>query len=116
MPANDARSNIARLCIHLPLLRKAAADAGRAEELAVLVARATNGADPGAELTALFHELDVPVQGGVRGPWPWSGEGHTDTELYVCPAGRCDRRWVRRPTARVPECAVAGLPLTEDRS
>lgn len=115
MPANDARSDIARLCIHLPLLRKAAADAGRAEELAVLVARATNGADPGAELTALFHELDVPVQDGVRGPWPWSGEGHEHRAVRL-PAGRCDRRWVRRPVSAVPECAVAGLPLTEDRS
>lgn len=71
--------------------------------------------DSGAltQLDELGRQFGIPGVGarsviGVPGVTP----GVPVDGLFVCPADRCDRDWVRAPGVATPECHLFDEPLT----
>ncbi|MFI7502606.1 hypothetical protein ACIBVL_29850 [Streptomyces sp. NPDC049687] len=112
--APSVQAEIAQLCGVLRALRSAAADEGRGADVDRLVERARRGRSPQPELDTLLDDLGLLfLADGTREPWPWDDDGgHTEAEVYVCPAGRCARRWVRAPGVGVPRCDVDAVRLS----
>jgi hypothetical protein len=111
----SAGAGIARLCELLRVLRHAAAAEGRRDDVDRLVERARLGQDPEPDLTSLARDLGLlSGVGAVRDAWPWDSGGHTAAEIYVCPAGRCARRWVRAPGRQVPRCELDAADLSKE--
>lgn len=109
----DSRREIARLCENLSWLCGTARAAGLDARLAAAVAAAAEGRSEG--LTALLRRLDVPETSPTRDPggirYPPSTVDRQLVDTYECPAGACDREWIRPPGVAVPRCAVRELPL-----
>ncbi|MEU0030759.1 hypothetical protein [Streptomyces sp. NPDC006335] len=84
--------------------------------LDALVASAASGADVDAGLTTLIESVGLPEprrRRVITGVFGIDG-GHTDADLYVCPAGLCSRTWLNVPGKDgPPRCAIAGTPLIE---
>jgi hypothetical protein len=110
---SDDRREIARLCENLPWLRDEAGAAGLGAQLDAAVTAATAGRANG--ITELLRRMDVPDTPAVRDPgdvmYPPTTEDRYGIERYGCPAGTCDRNWIRPPRAPVRACAVLGAPL-----
>lgn len=108
----ERRGDVAAWCEALPLLRRLAAAQGRADEVAELAHRMRTESDVVAQLDELGREFGIPAIGarsvvGVPGVVP----GVPVDGLFVCPAGRCDRDWVRAPGVATPECHLFEEPL-----
>ncbi|MFJ5969575.1 hypothetical protein [Streptomyces sp. NPDC093060] len=108
----EPRGDVAAWCEALPLLRRLAAAQGRADEVTELVHRMRTDTDVLAQLDGLGREFGIPAVGarsvvGVPGVAP----GVPVDGLFVCPAGRCDRDWVRAPGVATPECHLFEEPL-----
>lgn len=105
---------IAQLCVIFPVLIREARVAGRVPEVETLVRQARAGREIGADLVALCRTLGLPYDEPVR-KWPWSGgSGHTAREVFVCPAARCTRAWVREPGVPLPVCGLEQAPLRRE--
>lgn len=108
---NDTPDHVARLCVVLPVLTRAAHDAGSGRDLDTVLRRARAGRDIGPAFTALCRRLGVPYGAPVR-TWPWAGQpGHTAGEVFVCPTDRCSRAWIREPGVPLPTCHLERAPL-----
>lgn len=97
----------ARLCENLRLIRdNAPADA------AALLAAERAGQDIGTVLTAVLRRLGAPEPPGPlrRPPSVPAGE-IPSAEVFVCPAGACDRTVPRRSGMPAPRCALHEDPL-----
>lgn len=108
----ERRGDVAAWCEALPLLRRLAAAQGRADEVTALVRRMRTDIGVVAQLDELGRQLGIPGVGprsvvGVPGVAP----GVPVDGLFVCPAGRCDRDWVRAPGMATPECHLLEEPL-----
>jgi hypothetical protein len=114
----DERREIARLCENLPWLRGAADAAGLRARLDSAVAAAASGRADG--ITELLRRMDVPEAPTLRDPggimYPPTTENRYGIEEYECPAGACDRTWIRPPGVPVPPCAVRGTRLRQRSS
>jgi hypothetical protein len=107
---------LAGLCLALPGLRRQAAAHDATDRLSALVTAALESGVVGDELYELATAWLVPIEvdddtnrdlAGL--PLPrWS----PFVQTYTCPAGRCARRWVRRPGVPPPWCDVHGAALT----
>ncbi|MFG2881991.1 hypothetical protein ACGFYV_06640 [Streptomyces sp. NPDC048297] len=108
----ERRDDVAAWCETLPLLRRLAAARGRSEEVTQLVRRLRTDTDVVAQLDELGRQFGIPAVGsrsvvGVPGVTP----GVPVDGLFVCPAGRCDRDWVRAPGVVTPQCHLFEEPL-----
>ncbi|MFJ9867603.1 hypothetical protein [Streptomyces sp. NPDC101165] len=108
----ERRGDVAAWCEALPLLRRLAAAQGRADEVTELVLRMRTDGEVVPQLDELGREFGIPAVGarsvlGVPGVAP----GVPVDELFVCPAGRCDRDWLRAPGVATPECHLFEEPL-----
>ncbi|MFI1330736.1 hypothetical protein ACH4U7_11410 [Streptomyces sp. NPDC020845] len=109
----ERRGDVAAWCEALPLLRRLAAAQGRADEVAELVRRMRTDIGAVTQLDELGRQFGIPAVGprsmvGVPGVAP----GVPVDGLFGCPAGRCDRDWVRAPGVATPECHIFEEPLT----
>ncbi|MFL4908779.1 hypothetical protein ACJ6WF_37675 [Streptomyces sp. MMS24-I2-30] len=108
----EGRGEVAAWCEALPLLRRIAAAQGRADEVAELVRRLRTDRGVVPQLDELGRQFGIPGVGprsvaGVPGVAP----GVPVDGLFVCPADRCDRDWVRAPGVATPECHLFEEPL-----
>ncbi|MFI6318859.1 hypothetical protein ACIBG8_15125 [Nonomuraea sp. NPDC050556] len=85
--------------------------------LEALVAAAREGADVEADRAALADRLRVaepPRSRTIAGVFGLDG-GHSDPDLYVCPAGLCSRTWLNVPgKGDPPLCAITDAVLVRD--
>jgi hypothetical protein len=112
---SDDRREIARLCENLPWLRAAADAAGLSTRLDSAVSAAAAGRAEG--ITELLRRMNVPETPAVRAPgdiiYPPTVENRHGIEEYECPAGACDRKWIRPPAVPVPDCSVRRIRLRQ---
>ncbi|MFE9612225.1 hypothetical protein [Streptomyces sp. NPDC006012] len=108
----EGRGDVAAWCEALPLLRRIAAAQGRADEVAELVRRFRTDDGAVTQLDELGRQFGIPGVGPRSVVWvPGVDPGVPVDGLYVCPADRCDRDWVRAPGVATPECHLFEGPL-----
>lgn len=107
---------VGAMCEALPLLRRLASAEGRTSEVEEIVGRMSGGDGDHdrdvLELREVARVLGVPGL-GPRSVLkvPGASPGAPVDGLYVCPATRCDRSWVRAPGMAPPDCHIFGHPL-----
>ncbi|MFF3444620.1 hypothetical protein [Streptosporangium sp. NPDC002721] len=113
----ERRSSVRRLCQQFARLRASAVAAPDVAALEALVTAARDGADIEEGRAALAERLGVsdPPRGRtITGVFGLDG-GHTEPDLYVCPAGLCSRTWLNVPgKGAPPRCAITDAVLVRE--
>jgi hypothetical protein len=120
-------TELGMLCEALPLLREAAAEwtryNGESEDVMSRLDNLVRDVRLGVPITDRFRSLagllGVPLSTRPRGPRRGAPRlsvilpQHTVPQIFLCPSGTCDRRWVRRPDKAIAYCTFDGIPLKE---
>ena len=105
--AADFRNELGLLCEQFPVLRRLAEEHGLADELAELVNAAKRGEATDQRRVELCRRLGIDEGTGSRvARLPPVPDASSARIIYVCPAGRCARTWVRPPGTAIARCSL----------